>query len=124
MFVNFFHELKSAGLPVSLREYLTLMEALSVDLAEKRVESTTLLLQAGRVTTRDLLDSQDALLGAQNSLTAALVDFAIAKLSFFRDVGILQVKPDGMWDPATVEMQSDSPDLPTPSETPTERESL
>ena len=31
MFVNFFHELKSANLPVSLREYLTLLEE-----AEKR----------------------------------------------------------------------------------------
>ena len=28
MFVTFFNELKSAGVPVSLREYLTLMEAM------------------------------------------------------------------------------------------------
>jgi len=69
----------------------------SLDLAQKRVESTSLLLQAGRLTTRDLLESQDALLQAQNNVTAALVDHAIAKLSFFRDIGILQVKPDGMW---------------------------
>ncbi len=69
----------------------------SLDLAQKRVESTTLLLEAGRLTTRDLLDSQDALLQAQNNLTAALVDHAIAKLSFFRDIGVLQVRPDGMW---------------------------
>jgi outer membrane protein TolC len=62
-----------------------------------RVESTTLLLEAGRSTTRDLLEAQDALLQAQNNLTAALVSHAIAKLSFFRDVGILQVRPDGMW---------------------------
>lgn len=69
----------------------------SLDLAQKRVESTSLLLQAGRLTTRDLLEAQDALLQAQNSVTAALVDHAIAKLSFFRDIGILQVRPDGMW---------------------------
>jgi outer membrane protein TolC len=69
----------------------------SLDLAQKRVESTTLLLEAGRLTTRDLLEAQDALLQAQNSLTAALVSHAIAKLSFFRDVGVLQVRPDGMW---------------------------
>ncbi|MCJ7730270.1 MAG: hypothetical protein MUO27_10400, partial [Sedimentisphaerales bacterium] len=50
----------------------------------------------GRVTTRDWLDSQDALLRAQNSLTAALVAHAVTKLSFFRDIGILQVRPDGM----------------------------
>lgn len=69
----------------------------SLNLAEKRVESTTLLLEAGRVTTRDVLEAQDALLEAQNNLTAALVNHAIAKLNFFRDIGVLQVRPDGMW---------------------------
>ena len=33
MFVTFFHELKAAGVPVTLREYLTLMEAMEADLA-------------------------------------------------------------------------------------------
>lgn len=69
----------------------------SLALAESRVESTTLLLEAGRSKTRDLLESQDALLESQNAVTAALVDHTIAKLNFFRDIGILQVKPDGMW---------------------------
>jgi outer membrane protein TolC len=71
-------------------------QQISLDLAKERVQSTTMLLQAGRVTTRDWLDSQDALLRAQNSLTAALVAHAVTKLSFFRDIGILQVRPDGM----------------------------
>jgi len=69
----------------------------SVQLAQKRVESTSLLMEAGRVQTRDLLESQDALLQAQNDLTAALVAHTVAKLTFFRDVGLLQVQPDGMW---------------------------
>lgn len=69
----------------------------SLKLAEQRVESNKLLLDAGRVTVRILLDSQDALLQAQNAVTAALVAHLNAKLSFFRDVGILNVKPDGMW---------------------------
>jgi outer membrane protein TolC len=69
----------------------------SLDLAEKRVESTTMLIEEGRVSTRDLLEAQDALLAAQNNLTAALVDHIVAKLSFYRDIGVLQVKPDGMW---------------------------
>ncbi|UCF42610.1 MAG: TolC family protein [Planctomycetota bacterium] len=69
----------------------------SLELAERRVDSTRLLLDAGRATTRDLLDSQDDLLIAQNAVTAALVAHLDAKLSFFRDVGILQVRPDGMW---------------------------
>jgi uncharacterized protein with von Willebrand factor type A (vWA) domain len=38
MFVTFFHELKAAKLPVTLKEYLTLLEALDADLAHQKVE--------------------------------------------------------------------------------------
>jgi outer membrane protein TolC len=69
----------------------------SLELAEKRVESYSLLLEAGRLTVRDLLDAQDDLLQAQNLVTAALVDHTIANLNFFSDIGVLQVRPDGMW---------------------------
>ncbi len=70
----------------------------SLDLAERRVESTKMLLAAGRAQTRDLLDSQDSLVEAQNRVTAALVEHAVAKLNFFLDIEVLQVKPDGMWE--------------------------
>ena len=74
------------------------IQKMSLDLAERRVESNELLLDAGRVPVRILLESEDALVDAQNNVTAALVDHAIAKLSFFRDTGILQIRPDGMWE--------------------------
>ncbi len=73
------------------------IQQLSMDLAHKRVESTTMLVDAGRATTRDLLDSNRALLDAQNARTAALVAYTIAKLNFFLNIEILQVQPDGMW---------------------------
>lgn len=38
MFTNFFLELKSAKVPVSLREYLTLLEGMKADLADRKVE--------------------------------------------------------------------------------------
>jgi outer membrane protein TolC len=56
-----------------------------------------MLLAAGRAQSRDLLDAQDSLLSAQNDTTATLVDYMIARLTFYRDTGILQVKPDGLW---------------------------
>jgi len=83
----------------------------SLELAETRVESTTFLQQAGRVATRELLESQDAFLDAQNNVTAALVDHAIAKLSFFRDIGVLQVRPDGMWEQENPQRRLASGDL-------------
>ncbi|MEN6307650.1 MAG: TolC family protein [Anaerohalosphaeraceae bacterium] len=73
------------------------IQQLSLDLAAERVKSTSLLFQAGRVQTRDVLDSQNSLLSAQNSKTSTLVDYNIAKLSFYRDIEVLSVKPDGLW---------------------------
>lgn len=73
------------------------IQKISLQLAEERVNSTSLLFQAGRAQARDLLDSQDSLLSAQNSTTSTLVDYTIAKLSFYRDIELLTVKPDGLW---------------------------
>jgi outer membrane protein TolC len=67
----------------------------AVTLAERRVESTQLLLQAGRATQRDVLDSQSSLLEAKNALMQALVAHSIAGLDFQRDIGTLVVDEEG-----------------------------
>ncbi len=61
----------------------------SVQLAEERVESTEMLFDAGRASTRDVLDAHEDLLRAQNSLVQTLVDFRIAALELERDMDIL-----------------------------------
>lgn len=63
MFITFFTELKSAGLPVSLREYLALMEALKADLAEKRVEDFYYLARITLVKDESNLDKFDRVFG-------------------------------------------------------------
>lgn len=73
------------------------IQKMGLELAQERVNNTTLLLQAGRVEARVMLDSQDDLLAAQNDTTTTLVNYMLAKLGFYRDVGILTVKPDGSW---------------------------
>jgi outer membrane protein TolC len=74
------------------------IQQLSVELAEKRVEEQRLRLETGTGIIRLLVNSENALVSAENELTSALVDHMIAKMSFFRDVGILEVRPDGMWE--------------------------
>jgi outer membrane protein TolC len=74
------------------------IQKIGLGLAERRVEEQQLLLEYGRGTIRLLLETNDDLVEAQNDVMTALVDHTIAKMSFFRDVGILQVKPDGMWE--------------------------
>src|SRR3954449_2223984 len=59
MFVQFFTELKSAGVPVTLREYLTLMEAMDKDLAGRKVENFYYLSRAALVKDERNLDKFD-----------------------------------------------------------------
>jgi outer membrane protein TolC len=73
------------------------IQAQSVVVAEKRVRSSTLFLEAGRIQIRDLLEAQDALLEAQNSLTSAIVSYRIAELALQRDLGLLKVNEKGLW---------------------------
>src|SRR5919201_5559739 len=63
MFVAFFHGLKTAGVPVTLREYLTLMEAMEKDLAGRRVEDFYYLSRATRVKHERYLDKFDRVFG-------------------------------------------------------------
>ncbi|NQV32286.1 MAG: TolC family protein [Phycisphaeraceae bacterium] len=77
------------------------IQMIGFDLAKKRVEVEELSLKYGRGTVRLLLESEDALVAARNNVTRALVDHTITKLNFFRDIGVLQVKPDGMWEQVT-----------------------
>ncbi len=65
-----------------------------VELAQRRVRSTQLLLELDRASTRDLLESQDALVTAQNALSQALVAHTIARLEFLRDMELLEVTED------------------------------
>ena len=67
----------------------------SVKLAQRRVESTELLLEAGRAEMRDQLEAQEALLQAQNTLTRTLVDYRITMLELWRDVGTLTFQDGG-----------------------------
>ena len=63
MFTAFFAELKGAGLPVTLREFLTLLEALEADLAEKSIDEFYYLSRATLVKDERNLDKFDRVFG-------------------------------------------------------------
>ena len=77
------------------------IQALSVQLARRRVESTRLFLEAGRTQIRDVLEAQEALISAQNALTSARVRYRVAELELQRDMGLLSVTDDGIWNEFT-----------------------
>ena len=63
MFLTFFAELKGAGVPVSLKEYLTLIEALEADLAQCSTEQFYYLSRAALVKDERNLDRFDRVFG-------------------------------------------------------------
>lgn len=113
-----------------LRQATALLETLriqqnAVTLAERRIESTQLNQAAGRATTRDYLEAQEALRQANNALIAARVDYHLARLNLWRDMELLRVDESGVSpDLSLLELPPPSPDeaappsepIPTPAE--------
>jgi outer membrane protein TolC len=66
-------------------------------LANRRVESTTLLLQAGRSEVRDLVEAQDAQIAAQNAVTTAMVAYLQERLQLMLDIGALETTSAKFW---------------------------
>jgi len=81
---------------VQARESMAI-QARSVELAQRRVDSTELFLQAGRAQIRDVLEAQEALVSARDALTSAVVTYRLAELELQRDMGVLEVDEHGLW---------------------------
>jgi uncharacterized protein with von Willebrand factor type A (vWA) domain len=89
MFITFFSNLKSAGVPVTLREYLGLMEAMQADLASRRVEDFYYLSRALLVKDERNLDKFDRVFGhvfkglelMDDALTAEIPEEWLKKLT-------------------------------------------
>src|SRR5689334_23423255 len=74
MFLQFFTSLRDAQVPVTLREYLTLMEALDADLAEQTVENFYYLSRAALVKDERNLDKFDRVFGSVFKGLESLLD--------------------------------------------------
>lgn len=86
----------------------------ALELAKRRVRSTDLSLQAGRSSTRDLLEAREALLAASNSATSSLIDFTLARLDLQLTLELLRVDESG------IQLQESVPSNTPPSQDPTD----
>ncbi len=66
-------------------------------LANRRVDSSTILLQAGRAEARDLIEAQDAQLRAQNDVTRAIISYQEIRLQLMLDIGVLNREKPQFW---------------------------
>ncbi|NUM56153.1 MAG: TolC family protein [Candidatus Hydrogenedentes bacterium] len=71
---------------------------LALELSARRVEEQTLRADIGRAIAIDQVDAQNDYISAQNELTDAIVRHTIARLEFWRDMGILYIKENGQWE--------------------------
>lgn len=69
----------------------------ALTLANRRVLSTELLLQAGRAEVRDLVDAQDSQIASQNAVTVALVDYQEVRLQLMLNLGVLNTSRSQFW---------------------------
>jgi outer membrane protein TolC len=95
-------------------------------LADRRVESSELSLQAGRIQVRDVVDAQTARVQAYNAATAALVDYHLTRMRLLLDLGVLKTQKERFWldagefpntqEPVTPRPPTESNQLITPEE--------
>lgn len=68
----------------------------AVALAERRVEGANLSQEAGRSSTRDVLEAQEDLLTARNNATTALISFTLARLNLYLQIEALRLDESGI----------------------------
>lgn len=112
MFTGFFYDLRKAGVPVSLKEYLALMEAMQAGIAGYAVEDFYYLSRAILVKDERNLDKFDRVFAAvfkglegggavgTEELTASIPDEWLRKLAekFLTDEEKAQIQALGGWD--------------------------
>ena len=86
----------------AVRELLLKREQLkihfvAVSLAESRVKSNDMRMDAGRANMRDVLDAQADLLSTQNSLFSALRSYRVKEWELQKELGTLDITINGAW---------------------------
>ena len=66
---------------------------------EKGLRIAQLQFERGDADNRDVVDAQESLLAARNTLVSEKVRYEIARLRLLRDLGILFIDDKGMWKP-------------------------
>ena len=115
MFANFFHELRAAKIPVTLKEYLTLLEAVDAGIARGRIEDFYYLARASLVKDERNLDRFDQVFGhvfkglelTSEALEAAIPEEWLRKISelHLSDEDKTKIAELGGWEKIMEELQ-------------------
>ena len=75
-----------------------------VELSQNRRDEEILKRELVLGLALDLVDAQNDTINSQNQLTSALIGHTIARLGFWRDMGILFIKEGGQWEEKDYEL--------------------
>ena len=78
------------------RQSVEIQKELIVD-QEKNLRIAQLLFEQGDNSNRDVVEAQQSLLDAKNSLIREQVSYEIARLGLLRDLGVLFIDENGVW---------------------------
>jgi outer membrane protein TolC len=65
------------------------------EIAEKRAENASFRFKEGELSNREIVEAQTELLNARNGYVAALLSYEVQRLKLLRNIGLLDVGPDG-----------------------------
>lgn len=115
MFLKFFYALKSAHLPVTIREYLMMMEGMKQDLPNKRVEEFYYFSRMCLIKDERHLDKFDAVFGATFNGLELMEDLSTAEIpeewlhaltqSFLTDEEKAEIEAMGGWEKIMEELK-------------------
>ncbi len=71
------------------------IERRNIDIAQRRADYAAFRFRNGELSNRDVVEAQNELLIARNAYAAALVQYEEQRVQVLRDVGLLDVGPDG-----------------------------
>jgi len=91
-------DVRSAVRRVAQQEKLRAIQFLNVEENQLRLDAARAQYELGRLGNRDVVEAENDLLNARNSLARAVSAYRNAILGFRRDTETLRVTDDGLWE--------------------------
>lgn len=91
-------DVRRAVRQIKQQENLRAIQELNVEENQLRLDAARAQYNLGKMTNRDVVEAETALLNARNSLARAVSAYRNAILEFRRDTETLRVTEDGRWE--------------------------
>jgi outer membrane protein TolC len=74
------------------------IERQNIEIAERRARNAMLRFRSGELLNRDVVEAENELLAARNAYARVSVNYEVQRIKLLRNIGALDVRPDGTID--------------------------